>query len=433
MIWARDQVTPMGLIASPNPNQINKFAQGVWAVGYNNVLSGLSAARAVLGNTVGIIAKPIAAFSGGTLEGLLNGGNFNSVKKSLYYYGGISETNRRAVRDAWKMMKKVWKDPDAMIDTMRKDLVQADTIDWDILDQTRAVWVKEGNWGRVMQLDFAKMNYDLSRWAPLRTGMVALQAADAGLNTVMATYVSRLRAYDEVFSKLGRVDADAFAKAERVHYNKLFDKQGKLTDDATKAVSGEIALNLQDDLSDNINTWVTRYPFLKTFFMFPRTLSNNLKLNLSWTPLAAIPGLTKYGDTIWAVTPDEIAKAMRRHGISMNEPDAMTIFENLRTEYKGRLAFSGMLVGGLWTHAMSGGIRGNGSQDPTQRRVDRDQFGFQEKTIKIGNAWVSYKGIPMVDPMLTVLGDMAYYARDLESSIAEDVLDKLVWTTTATF
>ena len=164
------------------------------------------------------------------------------------------------------MMKKVWKDPDAMIDTMRRDLVQADTIDWDILDQTRDLWVSEGNWGRVMQLDFAKMNYDLSRWAPMRIGMTALQSADAGLNAVMGTYVSRVRAYDEVFSKLGKVDADSLAKAEKKHYNKLFDKNGKLTDKATKTVSGEIALNLQDDLSDQINKVVTRYPFLKTFF-----------------------------------------------------------------------------------------------------------------------------------------------------------------------
>jgi hypothetical protein len=97
------------------------------------------------------------------------------------------------------------------------------------------------------------------------------------------------------------------------------------------------------------------------------------------------------------------------------------------------MAFSGMLVGGMWSYAMSGNIRGNGSYEPTKRRVDRDQFGFVEKTIKIGDKWVSYKGIPMVDPMLTMLGDLSYYARDFDHAIIDDVLDKLVWTVSATF
>ena len=167
--------------------------------------------------------------------------------------------------------------------------------------------------------------------------------------------------------------------------------------------------------------------------MFPRTLTNNMRLMSSWTPIAAIPGLSKYGDTIWAETPEQITKAMQRHGISMDDPSAMTIFENLRTEYKGRLAFSGMLVGGLYSYAMSGNIRGNGSYDPTQRRIDRDQFGFQEKTIKIGDTWVSFKGIPMVDPMLSILGDLAYNVRDMESPLMEDVANKLTWTLSATF
>lgn len=434
MVWARNQVTPMGLLVSPDPTKMNKFAQGLWAVGYNNILSGLAAARAVLGNSVGLIGKPIAAVLGGTLEGIHRGGDFGSLKKSLYYYGGVAETNRRIITDAWKMSKKVWKDPDALVDTMRRDMVQADSIDWDTLEQMREVWDQEGNWGRIMQLDSARMMYDLSRWAPLRIGMVALQSADAGLNAATATYMSRLRAYDDVLTKTGKVDVDSLAKAEKKHYNKLFDKEGRLDDEATKSVAGELALNTEDWLSDQINKAVTRYPFMKSFFMFPRTLSNNMKLNLSWTGVQAIPGLTKYGDVIWAKTPDQISKAMRRHGIDMSTtPNSQELFKNLRTEYRGRMAFSGLLVSGMWHYAMSGNIRGNGSHNPSQRRVDRDQFGFTSKTIKLGDKWVSFKGIPMVDSVLTLMGDLSYYARDLNHTIIEDSLDKLTWTVAATF
>jgi len=436
MKWASDEITPLGMLRSPNPNKMNKWAQGAWAVGYNNILSGLAAGRAVLGNTAGLIAKPITAFTGGTLEGLITGGDFSALKRSMYYYGGVFETNRRVIKDSWKMMKKVWKDPDAMLDTMRKDLIQAETIDWDVLEDTRRLFVQEGKWGEVMQLDSARAMYDLSRWAPMRAGMTFLQSADAGLNAATATYVSRLRAYDDVFTKTGKVDLDAIAVAEKKNYAKYFDKEGRLTDDASKVLSGELALNQQDWLSDQINKVVTRYPFMKTIFMFPRTLSNNLKLNLSWTPIAAIPGLTKYGDTIWAKTPDDIAKALQRHGLDINKtPNAEAIFKNLQIEYRGRLAFSGMLAGGLYQYAMGGNIRGNGSHIPSTRKMDRDQLGFTQKTIKnpITGEWISFKGIPMVDPVLTMLGDLAYYGRDINSNIAEDVIDKLTWTISATF
>ena len=434
MIWARNEVTPMGLLASPTPNQLNKFAQGLWAVGYNNILSGLAAGRAILGNTYGIISKPLVAFGGATIEGITKGGDWNKLKRSMYYYGGVGETNRRILKESWTAMKKVWKDPDAMIAARRTDMLQANTVDWDVLEGVREQWLQEGNWGRVFQHDAARQLYDLSRWAPMRIGMTVLQGADAGLNAAMATYLSRLRAYDDVFTKAGKTDFESLLKAEKKNYSKYFDKNGVLTDEASKVISGEYALNLKDDLSDDINRIVSRYPFMKTLFMFPRTVSNNLKLMASWTPIAAIPGLSKYGDTIWAETPEQIAKAMKRHGLDIDRtPNAMEIFENLRTEYKGRLAFSGMLAGGMYSHAMSGNIRGNGSFDPAQRRVDRDQFGFQSKTIKIGDTWVSFKGIPMIDPMLTMLGDMAYYSRDLSSPIMEDTVQKLTWTISATF
>ena len=433
MIWAREEVTPLGMIVSPK-STMNKFASSSFAVAYNNMLSGLATAGATLGNTVGLIGKPITAVLGGTLEGLLSGGNFNKLKRSMYYYGGMMETNNRILRDVWRTAKKSWKDPDAMLSAARTDLVQQEAIDWTTLDSMRDLWEDEGNWGRVMQLDAAKVMYDLSRWAPFRVGMVGLNAADAGLTAAIGTYVSRLRAYDEVFTKYGKIDIDTLKRAEKRNYVKYFDKNGLATDEATKVLSGEIALNLQDDLSDSINGVVNKYPFMKTVLAFPRTLTNNLRLNLSWTGVQAIPGLTKYGDVIWAKTDEEIAHALRRHGLDPDRtPNAMTIFENLRTEYKGRLAFSSLLATGLYGYAMSGNITGNGSYDGSQRRIDRDQFGFKDKHIKLGGKWVSYEGIPMVEPVLTILGDLAYNARDINSSISEDILNKLIWTLSATF
>ena len=434
MKWAENEVTPMGMLKSPNPNEMNKFTQGAFAVAYNNMLSGLATGGAVLGNSAGLIGKPITAILGGGLEGLLSGGNFNNLKRSMYYYGGVMETNRRIIKDAWNMAKKSWKDPDAMLKAARADMVQQESIDWTVLENVRDVWEEAGDWGHIAQLDVARVMYDLSRWAPFRVGMVGLTAADAGLSAATATYVSRLRAYDEVFTKYGKVDIDTLRTAEKKHYDSIFDKNGLIDDKATEIITGELALNLQDDLADTITQAINKYPFLKTIVAFPKTLTNNLKLQMSWVGVQAIPGLTKYGDVIWARTDEDIAKALRNHGLDPdNTPNARTIFENLRTEYRGRMAFSAMLVSGLYGYAMAGNITGNGSHDPTQRRIDRDQFGFQRKSIRIGDKWISYEGIPMVDPVLTILGDLAYYGRDITSPIVEDIESKLMWTISATF
>ena len=48
--WAAEQITPLGLIKSPDPKNMNLFAKGAWGVRYNNMLSGISAFRAGVGN-----------------------------------------------------------------------------------------------------------------------------------------------------------------------------------------------------------------------------------------------------------------------------------------------------------------------------------------------------------------------------------------------
>merc|ERR1712072_1332301 len=61
------------------------------------------------------------------------------------------------------------------------------------------------------------------------------------------------------------------------------------------------------------------------------------------------------------------------------------------------------------------------------------QLGYHPKTVNIGGKWISFKGIVGVDPVLSILGDMAYYARDLDQPFMEDIMAKVMWTLSATF
>ena len=82
---------------------------------------------------------------------------------------------------------------------------------------------------------------------------------------------------------------------------------------------------------------------------------------------------------------------------------------------------------------MAGNITGNGHYNKSRRAKERDQLGFAPKSINIGGKWISYKGIVGVDPVLSILGDMAYYARDLDQPFMEDAMAKVMWTISATF
>jgi hypothetical protein len=430
--WAAEQVTPTGMLKSPDPKQLNLFTRSAWGVIYNNVLSGISAFRAGIGNTSQLILKPITGVLGHGIWGAADG--FEGLKRTMYYNGAVFETNRRALHDAYQMMKKANADPEFMTKAYRKDFVFKEDASWDIMEDMRGVWEAEGNAGRVAQYDMAKTMNDMSKMSALRYGMTGMVFTDVFSQVHLAHYLSRMRAYDDVFTEFGFADWKKIAKAEKIHYDSMFDKDGLITDKALKAIQGEVALNLDDGLANWINQGTTAYPVSKFMLMFPRTGSNYVRNAISWTPLATIPGMNKYSKTLWARTDDDIARALAEHGIDMaTTPNAKELFKNLRAEYTGRLAFSSILTKTMWDYAMAGNIRGNGHYNKSRRNKERDQLGYRPKTINIGGKWISYKGIVGVDPILSILGDMAYYARDLDQPFMEDAMAKIMWTLSATF
>ena len=134
MRWAAEQVTPTGLLKSPDPKNMNLFAKGAWSVRYNNMLSGISAFRAGVGNGAQLILRPMTAILGHGITG-----NIEGVRRTLYYNGAIWETNRRALTDAFEMLKKPHKDPTAMLQNFRKDYVIKTDKAWDILDNVAKI------------------------------------------------------------------------------------------------------------------------------------------------------------------------------------------------------------------------------------------------------------------------------------------------------
>ena len=431
--WAMKELTPWGAIKSPNPREMNLFARSLWGVRMNNVLSGVSPLNAGKGNSFQLIARPITGLMGHGIWGVTDG--FEGFKRTMYYNSSVQETNVRALGDAWKMIKKAHKDPELMKKAYRKDLkIFQDDAKWAIIEDLRPAWEASNDVGKLWQANVATTLKEMGNHPALRYGMTAMVGPDAFTWTHIATHLSRMRAYDDVFSEFGFADWKKIAAAEKKHYKNMFDENGLLKDDIAKALSGEITLNLDDGLATWINEATTAYPVAKDLFMFPRTQSNWVKNAISWTPISAIPGINKYAKTIWAQTDDDIAKALAEHGIDMaTEPYARVLFENLRAEYTGRMAFTGILSTSLWGYAMAGNIRGSGHYNADRRKKERTEFGYEPNTINIAGKWFSFKGLPGIEQVLTIMGDMAYYASDIDAPIMKDLQAKLWWTLNSAF
>jgi len=439
MKWAAQQITPMGYFKSPNPKEMNLFARGLWGVRYNNVLSGLAPLNAAVGNGGALTLKPINSLLGHAFYGYQDG--FEGFKRTIFYNGAVNETNRRALKDAYELMKKAHKDPEMMIKTYRKDFVYKVDKTWELIEDMRPIYVKQGNYARLLELDTVIALKQLGAHPALRYGMTGMVFPDVFATTHMAHNMSRVRAYDDVFSDKGFADFDEILKAEKKHYDSMFDADGLIKDKAVRAMAGEIQLNMDDGMSRWINEATTAYPILKEVLMFPRTMSNATKLAASYTPISLLPGISRYSKTIYAKTDDDIAEALLEHGLIMAKtPNARVVWENLKAEYTGRMIFSGLLVTTLFSHAMAGNITGPGHYNQAERSK-QIKNGFKPHMLLVpvpgggekNDFWIDYSGIPGVKQVLDILASLAYYANDIDEAFLESIESKLMWVLSASF
>ena len=438
MKWANGQVSARGMVISPKDasgqRRMNLFTKGLWAVRYNNILSGLSALRAGIGNTASLLTKSTTAIMGHGLEGVLNGGDFRDLKRSLYVYGSWYETNRRATMHAWNAWKRSSADPQAFIDMMRKDrYVQRDQATFKLLDDIAEKKWKTENPYKYKMWGWTKANHEIANTPWMRWGTNAMIGADQYANVSLATHKARMLAYEEVFEATGgKVNKSLLRAAEEKHYNKMFDKNGLIRDNQIKTSGSEIALNEDNELAGYLNRGLEAVPAIKPLFMFPTHGLNAVKYASTFTIGGAIPGASRMGKTLWAGTDQlKINEALRLHGVKPDDPDAMLIFKNLQAEYKGRLALGHSILGLGFAYALAGNIRGNGPVNANERKLMRDNYNWKPKHIKIGNKWVSFAGIEPFDTILTLVGDISYYASDMGSNMTQHFMQKASWTIAA--
>ena len=90
----------------------------------------------------------------------------------------------------------------------------------------------------------------------------------------------------------------------------------------------------------------------------------------------------------------------------------------------GRLAMGTAALSMASMAYLSGGLHGNGPTDRKQRQAWMDA-GWKPRTIRIGNAWVSYDAFEPYNQILALVGDIGDHQELMGEEWAEDRLSKL--------
>ena len=374
--------------------------------------------------------KPLTSILGSGFWGMVDGDLFDSLRRTARYYEPDRHVMKRGLGYAWKMMKKTHKEPTAMMRAYRKDFIFQDDRVHEIVSGVNDLWKADENFGRVYQFNVSDGLRNISKMQWARYPMTGMTGPDAFSQYFTAHRNARIRAFDDVINEYGFLKESEFKKAEIQYRRSFFNKSGLLTDKHVQHLSDDVNFTGDDAVSAYINKATNAFPLLRFAFMFPRTESNSIKNALSWLPISAIPRSNKFAKTIYARTEAEIAEALAEHGVDFaTDPHGMAIFKDLRAEYTGRLLFSAAITKLLWDYSMTGGIIGSGHWDPTMNKYEREVLGMKHKTIGIPGTDIRYSfdGIPILDPLLTIMGNMSQYAKEAEP-LLEDWYGKVVGT-----
>ena len=401
------------------PEIPSAVVQGLNGVRYNHILSGLAPLRAVAGNMMLTALKPASILVGAKLTG-----DSKTFQRALWTYGGVSENLKRAYKvmgDEWKLAKT--KPEEAMM-RGRADLRQSKLQDFEAVESMSDVWLDEGELGKVALWNLSKgmgwyNNNPFVRW-----GVNAMYAIDGFTGSMMASGSARAKAYDLMLSQTnGAVSKELFNKMQKNLYDDAFDASGVLTDKAAKHATGEIALNLDNDLTNRLNHFIEKVPAARSLFLFPRTGINALNVAWTYTPGSSlVPAWTKARKVLSAETVAEMTEALAEHGIEYSDE----AYAALRSEYIGRQLMGGAVVTGAGLWALEGNLTGSGPHQAGERKRMMS-MGWQPNSIKnpTTGKWHSYKGFEPFDTMLGLIGDVVYYSNRLDQSFTDQMFQKI--------
>ena len=367
------------------PDIPNVIVQGLYSNYYNSILTSASTPmKAIMGNTGGMIAKPVAHLGGAAI-----GLDMRQLKRGFVTYSAIMDSFIKGTKHMGKVFTMASKDPNSVSYMVRDDLVTRNLENFELLRSYADAASKRGEDGPAALLEIAETLDALGNNPILRFGANAMSAFDGFTRAVMANGRARMLAYDDFIDEGVKPTKEAFQAKAKEYYDSMFDTKGLIKNDYVDYATSEIALNLDTPRVRAFTNLIKANPWMKPFVLFPKTSANVVSTFGTYSPVTMfmddykkIVGTTKMRD----FTAEELEKIMVPRGLKPTQAE----FDGLRAEIRGKKAIGTaaiMTAFGMW---QSNRIRGNGHFDPNRQRV-RQELNWQKKTVMDDDGnWHSY-------------------------------------------
>ena len=413
--WMRQKIVGGEFNGKVQTGQMVKELQGMMV---NSVLSGpKTPLRAIMGTTSNAYLN-----SFNTALGALVRAPFTGDTTTLRASAASLKSMAEIIPDAWKVFKtKVdayWTGDIATIKNRYQEYQPLD-VNWELMGK----WAyQEGTRGEIAAFNIA----NAAKWVNSQTFFTystrLMAATDDTFRYIMAKSRSREKALRNVLDSqtagdIFDITPDILKQAEDLEYKKLLTPDGDLDlakDSYLNSQFKEVTLTSElGAMGKNLDQVFNDAPFLKPFFLFARTGINGLKVSAKNSPLMSL--LLKESRDIAFGSVDNLPK-LAKYGIETAEDLAQA-----KALFAGRQALGITATIPITQKYLAGELTGNGPVDHSMKQTWIDT-GWQPRSMKIGDVWVSYDSFEPWNLVLASVADIGDNQKLMGDEWAEDRL-----------
>ena len=377
-----------------NQYQRNAILNELMVMGINSILSGpKTVARALVGTGLGTALRPVATMIGAV--GDMDGMTFRSAAASL---GGMMD----ARTEAWR--KAVADFQNYNLDTKGFRGFTETTAD----QEWRAMmshFDQNGTQGDKAMALIADNLRNLNKSPFFNYGPRTMKAMDTYFTQIIGRGRQRQLAFNDVYTKLtdqgimvsDKDMPDLLRRVEQDFESKVFSADGQVTDEMALFAADEAKLTKElTGVAKDIDKIFDKMPFLKPYFLFARTGVNALMMTSKYTP--GLNLVIKEHTDIFTKAWDD--PEMLQYGIK-----SQADLNVAKATARGRMAIGYSFAAMAGTMALNGTITGNGPPDRQLRNAWMQQ-GWQPRSFKIGNTYVSYEALEPFNAFFSLAADI---------------------------
>ena len=393
--------------------QRNAILNEMQTMGVNSMLSGpKTPARALVGTGLGTVMRPVATIIGAT------GKNEDVVRGAYANLAGMID----ARNDAWKKAVADFQSYSMTDEGWRGFTQSKGDLEW---RQMMSYFDQYGTLGEKAGAHFADMLRNINKVPFLNYGPRVMKSMDVYFSQIIARGRLRQLAHDDVWKRLKDSDTivsdqdidQLISAAEGSFQNKVFAADGTITDEMALFAADEAKLT--QELTGSIkklDTIFEQQPFLRPFFLFARTGVNALKMTSKYTPI-----LNNFiGEHVDIMTKAWDDPDMIKYGIkSAND------LEIAKATMRGRMGIGYGVTSTAALMALNGNITGNGPPDRRLRDTWMQSTGWQPRSFRVGDVYISYESLEPFNMFLSFTADVVDAQKVMGDAWAENQFGKM--------